>query len=87
MYSFKSYGPFNEGSACHSRNNLFMYTCSSLLNLFCSQSPNLNRGLTGMPENPALTDNWDDAEGYYSEFEWGNVRGITKSTATMSKNI
>ncbi|GFN95331.1 serine/threonine-protein kinase prp4 homolog [Plakobranchus ocellatus] len=28
-------------------------------------SPGLRRGLTGIVENPNLTDNWDDAEGYY----------------------
>ncbi|XP_059156068.1 serine/threonine-protein kinase PRP4 homolog isoform X2 [Physella acuta] len=28
-------------------------------------SPGLRRGLMGVAENPNLTDNWDDAEGYY----------------------
>lgn len=28
-------------------------------------SPGLQRGLMGVNENPNLTDNWDDAEGYY----------------------
>ncbi|KAH9499749.1 hypothetical protein Btru_077728, partial [Bulinus truncatus] len=28
-------------------------------------SPGLRRGLPGVAENPNLTDNWDDAEGYY----------------------
>ncbi|XP_035827930.1 serine/threonine-protein kinase PRP4 homolog isoform X2 [Aplysia californica] len=28
-------------------------------------SPGLRRGLLGVAENPNLTDNWDDAEGYY----------------------
>ncbi|CAG5125169.1 unnamed protein product, partial [Candidula unifasciata] len=28
-------------------------------------SPGMRRGLMGVAENPNLTDNWDDAEGYY----------------------
>lgn len=28
----------------------------------------MKRVMTGVSENPNLTDNWDDAEGYYREF-------------------
>ena len=31
------------------------------------QSPNLSGFKMGKNENPALLDNWDDAEGYYSK--------------------
>lgn len=33
--------------------------------LFCFQSPNTIISTKNLNENPALTDNWDDAEGYY----------------------
>lgn len=38
-----------------------------LFNVFTSilQSPTVEGKRAGGPENPSLTDNWDDAEGYY----------------------
>jgi len=32
---------------------------------FFIQSPTLEGKRQGGPDNPSLTDNWDDAEGYY----------------------
>ena len=41
------------------------------------QSPGLKRVMTGVTENPNLTDNWDDAEGYYRGYPFTTLFSLS----------
>ena len=45
--------------------SFYIFAISTSKYLFLLQSPTVEGKRHGGPDNPSLTDNWDDAEGYY----------------------